>query len=191
MLLSSFFPVEPESSALPGPLPHQVPTLLFTKIAQALSVPQFQFSLPVHRLFAQDVPLLVSLITLLAFLNPSLPLDIRSFSISQGTLTLHLFWFGKISHFMAPPAGDTVLFHQGYSFTNRRLFLSTLWDFWQLMAPAVFPSKLCPHLKDTAPLQRVYPIPGDSLYPVRGQQRAGGCHPGYFPSVWAVFRRSS
>lgn len=122
MLLSSFFPVEPESSALSGPLPHQVPTMLFTEIALALSVPQFQFSLPLHRVFAQDVPLLVSLITLLAFLNPSLPLDIRPFSISQGTLTLHLFRFGKIPHFMAPLAGDAVLFQQGYSFTNRGSF---------------------------------------------------------------------
>ena len=40
---------------------------------------------------------------------------------------------------MAPLAGDAVLFHQGYSFTNRRLFLSTLWDFWQLMAPSCVP----------------------------------------------------
>lgn len=48
-------------------------------------------------------------------------------------------WFGKIPHFMAPLAGDAVLFHQGYSFTNRRLFLSTLWDFWQLMAPSCVP----------------------------------------------------
>lgn len=191
MLLSSFFPVEPESSALSGPLPHQVPTMLFTEIALALSVPQFQFSLPLHRVFAQDVPLLVSLITLLAFLNPSLPLDIRPFSISQGTLTLHLFRFGKIPHFMAPLAGDAVLFQQGYSFTNRGSFFlhSGIFGSWWL--PAVFPSKLCPHLKDTAPLQRVYPITGDSLHPVRGQQRAGGCHPGYLPSVWAIFRRSS
>ena len=177
MLLSSLFLVEPESSALPGPLPHQVPTLLFTKIAQALSVPQFQFSLPVHRLFAQDVPLLVSLITLLAFLNPSLPLDIRSFSISQGTLTLHLFWFGKISHFMAPPAGDTVLFHQGYSFTNRRLFLSTLWDFWQLMAPSCVPLQALPSPKRYCPTPESIPHSWRQPTSSEGSAEGGGLSP--------------
>ena len=100
-------------------------------------------------------------------------------------------WFGKISHSMAPLAGDAVLFTRVTPSPTEGSFLPHSGIFGSWWLPAVFHSKLCPHLKDSAPLQRIYPIPGDSLHPVRGQQRAGGCYPGCLPSDWAVLRRSS